>query len=352
MTCKTAASPARPLLSVRNIQKTFSTTSGLFRRRLIASTCAVDDVSFDVFSGETVGLVGGSGSGKSTLARIILRLIEPDSGEIWFDGEPITKVGGDRMRLFRKDLQIVFQDPLHSLNPRRTVAENIMRPLLNFHTSARVARQEAEDLMGVVGLDPATIDRYPHEFSGGQCQRISIARALSLKPRLLVLDEPVSALDVSVQAQILNLLKALQVRFDMTYVFVSHDLGLVRWMCDRTLVMYRGQLLESGSTETIHQQPAHPFTKDFIATILTMQGDERWLDVAARLEDIQKPVKKAEGRKACVYAATCPEQIPRCHAEKPLLRAISEHQSVACNLFNEVAVCERTPPPSNSQPEK
>lgn len=325
----------RPLLSVRNISKRFVTTTGLIRRKVIATTQAVDNISFDLHAGETVGLVGGSGSGKSTLARIILRLIEADSGEVWFDGEPITGMAPDRMRLFRRDFQVVFQDPLHSLNPRRTVAENIMRPLLNFGTPRPVARQRAEVLMHTVGLNPGSIDRYPHEFSGGQCQRIAIARALALKPKLLVLDEPVSALDVSVQAQILNLLKSLQAEFGMAYLFVSHDLGLVRWMCDRTLVMYRGKLLESGASDVVHEQPAHPFTRDFIATVLTMSGAEKWAEVAARLDDAEAPAQVDEH--GCIYAPICSECRPVCMRKAPMPSLLASGQTVACHLYQGAA---------------
>jgi oligopeptide/dipeptide ABC transporter ATP-binding protein len=322
----------RPLLSVRNISKRFVTTTGLIRRKVIATTQAVDNISFDLHAGETVGLVGGSGSGKSTLARIILRLIEADSGEVWFDGEPITGMAPDRMRLFRRDFQVVFQDPLHSLNPRRTVAENIMRPLLNFGTARPVARSRAEELMETVGLNPASIDRYPHEFSGGQCQRIAIARALALKPKLLILDEPVSALDVSVQAQILNLLKSLQAEFGMAYLFVSHDLGLVRWMCDRTLVMYRGKLLETGDSDVVHEQPAHPFTRDFIATVLTMSGDAKWAEVAARMDDAEAPTDADDH--GCIYASVCSECIPVCRRKTPVLKMLPTGQTVACHLYD------------------
>jgi len=323
---------SRPLLSARNIHLSYTTTSGFLRRKIIASTKAVDGVSFDVFPGETVGLVGGSGSGKSTLARIVSRLIEPDQGEVWFDGELLTEVNPDRMRLFRRDIQVVFQDPLHSLNPRRTVGDSIARPLLNFSMPKKAALAKAESLMELVGLDPAATSRYPHEFSGGQCQRIAIARALALEPRLLILDEPVSALDVSVQAQILNLLKELQSKLDIAYLFVSHDLGIVRYMCDRTLVMYRGQILEAGRSNEIHKLPAHPFTRNFLDTILTMDGDERWLNAATAIEDVE------EGRidgKGCVYHAACAHRLPQCKEKTPLLKSIDGGRSVACHLYEE-----------------
>ena len=322
----------RPLLSVRDIHRSYTTTSGLIRRRVVASTKAVDGVSFDLFPGETVGLVGGSGSGKSTLARIIARLIEPDQGEVWFDGELLTEVSRDRMRLFRRDIQVVFQDPLHSLNPRRTVGESIARPLLNFGMPKRAALAKAESLMELVGLDPSATSRYPHEFSGGQCQRIAIARALAPEPRLLILDEPVSALDVSVQAQILNLLREIQGKLDIAYLFVSHDLGIVRYMCDRTLVMYRGQILESGFSNDIHKLPAHPFTRNFLDTILTMDGDERWLDAAAAIEDVEEERSDGGG---CVYQGTCAHRLPHCRDKTPLLKSIDGSRSVACHLYAE-----------------
>lgn len=323
---------SRPLLSVRDVKLTYQTKSGLIRRKVIASTRAVDGVSFDVYPGETVGLVGGSGSGKSTLSRIVSRLIEPDEGEVWFDGELITEVSPDRMRLFRRDIQVVFQDPLHSLNPRRTVGESIARPLLNFSTPLKVAQAKAESLMSLVGLDPAATGRYPHEFSGGQCQRIAIARALALEPRLLILDEPVSALDVSVQAQILNLLKELQSKLGIAYLFVSHDLGIVRYMCDRTLVMYRGQLLETGSSDDVHRQPLHPFTRNFLDTILTMDGGERWLQVAAAIEDVEEYHPEGQG---CVYHAACSQRLPVCQSVKPALSSTGGSRMVACHLYKD-----------------
>lgn len=322
----------QPLLSARNIHLTYSTTTGLIRKKTVASTKAVDGVSFDIYPGETVGLVGGSGSGKSTLARIVTRLIEPDRGEVWFDGELITEINNDRMRLYRRDIQVVFQDPLHSLNPRRTVGESIARPLLNFSMPKKAALAKARELMEIVGLNPDAVSRYPHEFSGGQCQRIAIARALALEPQLLILDEPVSALDVSVQAQILNLLKELQKRFGIAFLFVSHDLGIVRYMCDRTLVMYRGQIMESGKSDDVHDLPAHPFTQNFIDTILTMDGSARWLEVASRIEDVEGAQVSSKG---CVFQAACPHASPQCRATTPELRSVDDSRNVACHLYNE-----------------
>lgn len=361
-----------PLLSVRHLRRSFDISSGFLLRKNLATTLAVDDVSFDIQAGETVGLVGSSGSGKSTLARLILRLIEPDSGEIWFDGEPITTISNNRMRLFRQDMQVVFQDPLQSLNPRRTVAENIALPLRNFGIGAAYARQQAIKLMDTVGLDPAGIDRYPHEFSGGQCQRIAIARALALKPRLLILDEPVSALDVSVQAQIINLLKDLQSSLGMAYLFVSHDMGVVRYLCDRVLVMYRGRLIESGSAEAIHNEPAHPFTRDFLCSVLSIDGDNSWLQVAERVDDslgststvaddasdtldavrtnpnASEDLQPSGGAQTVAYSAdslpdpasscgylhSCISRMTLCANQRPPLFQQSADRQVACHLFS------------------
>lgn len=326
----------RPLLSVRNLKRTFIARRGLFGRETTSKTHAVDDVSFHLFPGETVGLVGSSGSGKSTLARIILRLIDADGGEIWFDGQLISALTQREIRHYRKDIQVVFQDPFHSLNPRRTIAENIARPLRNFGMSPIIARQRVAELLRMVSLDPTALDRYPHEFSGGQCQRIAIARALSLEPRLLVLDEPVSALDVSIQAQILNLLKDLQHRLGTAYLFVSHDLDIIRYMCDRVLVMYRGQLLETGDSESIHSQPAHPFTQDFLAAILTMAGTDNWIEVAKRFEQADDNLAEPkEIDQHCVYEAVCPHRMPVCQSVRPTLQSLSSRQQVACHLYQE-----------------
>lgn len=316
------------LIEVRGLNKTFSVKRGIFLRRTAARTCAVHEVSLDIRKGEVLGCVGGSGSGKSTLGRMILRLIEPDSGAVFYDGQDLAKLSRDQLRAFRKRMQIVFQDPLQSLNPRRTVAENVERPLLNFGTSRAIARRRVEELLDLVGLDPTQSYRYPHEYSGGQCQRIAIARALALEPEFLFLDEPVSALDVSIQAQILNLLTDLRKKLDLTFLFVSHDLKIVKQFCDRTIVMYRGCILESGASEAIYRQPKHPFTRDFLRTVLHVRGDMDWERAAERAEDLEGIA--AERGSACAYAGNCTDCFAPCRQSPPPMIDIGGERKVAC----------------------
>jgi ABC-type oligopeptide transport system ATPase subunit len=243
-----------PLLSVSNLVKSY----GDLR--------AVDDVSFDIEAGETLGLVGESGSGKSTLGRCILRLIEPTSGRIEYNGRDLLSLGGNELRRIRRDMQIIFQDPFGSLDPRFRVLDVVTEPLLiHEKLSAEERRRRAEELMRAVGLDPSALVRYPHEFSGGQRQRIGIARALALRPKFIVADEPVSALDVSVGAQIVNLLQQLQREFGLTYLFISHSMPVVRYLATRIAVMQRGKLVELGATDQITTAPTHPYTKSLLA---------------------------------------------------------------------------------------
>lgn len=324
-----------PLITVRNLSKTFVVRRGALFRHAVASTKAVNNVSLDIKRGEILGCVGGSGSGKSTLGRMILRLIEPDSGELHYDGTDLRALSREGMREFRKRMQIVFQDPLQSLNPRRTVAENIERPLLNFGTARATARRRVEELLDLVGLDPGQSYRYPHEYSGGQCQRVAIARALALEPEFLFLDEPVSALDVSIQAQILNLLADLQKKLSLTFLFVSHDLKIVKQFCDRTIVMYRGNLLESGTSEDVYRKPKHPFTRDFLRTVLHVHGDESWERAAERAEDLEGLA--APSGSCCAYAGNCADCFEDCRQSAPPLFAIGKGRDVACFLYREAA---------------
>jgi len=254
------------LLQVRNLTKEFESRRGLLQRPRVVR--AVDDVSFDVLEGETFGLVGESGSGKSTTGRCILRLIEPTSGEVRFRGKNLLALPREEMRLERRHLQIVFQDPYSSLNPRLKVRQIVEEPLV-IHgigdTASRRAR--VEELFGLVGLDPSHLDRFPHQFSGGQRQRIGLARALALEPSLIIADEPVSALDVSVQAQVVNLLMELQERLKLTYLFIAHDLRLVRQICDRVAVIYRGRIVELSEAERVFSQPRHDYTRALLSAI-------------------------------------------------------------------------------------
>ncbi|HUF23680.1 MAG TPA: ATP-binding cassette domain-containing protein [Vicinamibacterales bacterium] len=254
------------LLTVRNLTKEFESRRGLFQKPRIVR--AVEDVSFEVREGETFGLVGESGSGKSTTGRCILRLIEPTSGEVIFRGRNLLTLPPEQMRLERRNLQIVFQDPFSSLNPRLKVRQIVEEPLVIHGIGDKASRRaRVEELFGLVGLDPSHLDRFPHQFSGGQRQRIGLARALALNPSLIIADEPVSALDVSVQAQVVNLLMDLQERLKLTYLFIAHDLRLVRQICDRVAVIYRGRIVELSDAERVFSQPRHDYTRALLSAI-------------------------------------------------------------------------------------
>jgi oligopeptide transport system ATP-binding protein len=256
------------LLSVRNLKKYFPVKRGVLLNRTVDYVKAVDDVSFDVRPGETLGLVGESGSGKTTTGFCVLELLKPTSGTVHFDGREVTKMNRRELRAVRRDMQIVFQDPYASLNPRMTVGDIVAEPLVIHDVgNRRSRRRSAEQLLEVVGFNPDFINRYPHEFSGGQRQRIGIARALALNPRLIICDEPVSALDVSIQAQILNLLKDLQREFGLAYLFIAHDLAVVRTMADRIAVMNRGRIVESGPAEQVYTTPRDPYSQALLAAV-------------------------------------------------------------------------------------
>jgi len=261
-----------PLVEVSHLVKQFTRGGGLLRQT--AHVTAVDDVSFSIDAGETFGLVGESGSGKTTTGRCMLRLVEPTSGEVRFNGENVLTFPRARMRAARRDMQIVFQDPYSSLNPRMRVRETVEEPLIIHKIGARQERrQRVEELFGLVGLDPAHLERYPHQFSGGQRQRIGLARALALNPSFIILDEPVSALDVSVQAQVVNLLMDLQQRLKLTYLFIAHDLRLVEHICSRVAVMYLGRIVEMGSVAAIFSSPQHPYTRALLSAVPVTDPD-------------------------------------------------------------------------------
>jgi peptide/nickel transport system ATP-binding protein len=260
-----------PLIKIRNLTKIFALAESPFGSRRVGEVRAVDDVSLDIHEGETLGLVGESGSGKSTLGRLILRLIEPTSGAVLFDGIDLLQANGSELRRLRRDMQIIFQDPFGSLDPRYQVEDVIAEPLILhqkiMHESPGhdARRQRVRELLRAVGMDESAMSRYPHEFSGGQRQRIGIARALALRPKFIVADEPVSALDVSVGAQIVNLLQQLQRDFGLTYLFISHSMPVVRYLSTRIAVMYRGKIVEIGNTEQITAQPQHAYTRKLLA---------------------------------------------------------------------------------------
>lgn len=317
---------AQPLLRVRRLRKHFPLKGSLFGPRKVVR--AVDDVEFDVLKGETLGVVGESGCGKSTTARLLMQLTPADSGEFIFDGQTI---GGRELPLkeFRRQAQIVFQDSFASLNPRLTVLDSIAFGPQVHGISGPDARKLAQDLLDRVGLDPVRFGgRYPHELSGGQRQRVNIARALALNPRLVVLDEAVSALDKSVEAQVLNLLQDLKQSFGLTYVFISHDLNVVRYMSDRVMVMYLGEVVEIGDSESLFADPRHPYTQALLSSIPSMDPDHR-TEVPALSGDPPNPINPPPG---CRFHTRCAQASTICQQQVPALTSVSPHQRVACHL--------------------
>jgi oligopeptide transport system ATP-binding protein len=315
-----------PLLEVKNLRVHFAQGQGVFRRSA-GSVKAVDNVSFQIAPGETLGLVGESGCGKSTLGRAILRLIEPTSGEVSFGGMNLLKLGREEMRAKRRELQIVFQDPFSSLNPRMTVRQ-IIGEALAIHklgANGEERRKRVAELLEQVGLDAGHATRYPHEFSGGQRQRIGIARALAVSPKLIICDEPVSALDVSVQAQVVNLLQDLQGRLGLTYLFIAHDLAVVEHISQRVLVMYLGRIVESGPAEVVIRSPRHPYTKALIAAVPKGKSSEGEILGG----ELPSPLKPPGG---CPFHTRCPVAEGRCRSEVPGARVVGEGHSVACHL--------------------
>lgn len=315
------------MLQVRNLKVHFPVGQGAFGPPK-AVVRAVDGVDFELAAGETLGLVGESGSGKSTLGRAVIRLLAPNAGQIVFEGEDITRQDGERLRALRRKFQIIFQDPIGSLNPRMTVGDIVAEPLrIHRLVPSREARQErVRELLQAVGLGAGDAARYPHEFSGGQRQRIGIARALAVEPRLLVCDEPVSALDVSIQAQIVNLLKALQTRFGLAYLFIAHDLAVVEHISQRIMVMYLGKVVESGPAKTLCRQPRHPYTQALISAVPRI-GEAAQIERIVLTGDIPSPMALPTG---CRFHPRCPLAEARCREQAPTLREIGPGHQAAC----------------------
>jgi ABC-type oligopeptide transport system ATPase subunit len=320
-----------PLLEVRNLSLSFQQQEQL----------AVDRVSFNIKAGSTLGLVGASGAGKSSIARAIMRLAEPDSGEILFKGENIFRMGSQQLKTTRQLIQLVFQDPSASLSPKRTVEQTLLEPLNHFAIGDTRYRQEKiQQVLGTVGLEPDVLRRYPHQFSSGQQQRIAIARALVTEPELLIADEAVSSLDVSIQAQILQLIQTLQNEHGLTFLFISHDLAVIRQIADQVAVTYRGQLLEQSPADIFFSNPAHPYSR----TLLSLAGDRTALNLASGQWRLDRGRTSASTASTCVFSRNCPDKMPVCEQLEPESHNIQPKKQhtlgthcVKCHLYNETS---------------
>jgi oligopeptide/dipeptide ABC transporter ATP-binding protein len=322
-----------PLVKLVGVKKYFPVTRGVIFQKRIGNVHAVDGVDLEVHPGETIGLVGETGCGKSTLARVIMKLYDPTDGQLYFDGQEYTNLSRRAMRPLRREMQMIFQDPYASLNPRKTVGTIIGDPYRIHRVVAKKGvKKEVQQLMELVGLNPEHYNRYPHEFSGGQRQRIGVARALALQPKLIVCDEPVSALDVSIQAQILNLLRGLQSEFNLTYVFISHDLAVIRQISNRIAVMYLGKIVELGDADVLFDDPLHPYTEALLSAV-PRAGVDGHRRIMLR-GDIPSPVSPPSG---CVFHTRCPYIQPtRCRDEVPPLRALATGHEVACHWAEQI----------------
>ena len=333
------------LIQVRDLVKHFPITKGIVITRAIGAVQAVDGISFDVMRGETLGIVGESGCGKSTTARLVMRLMEPTSGSIKFDGQEIATSSGAELKALRREMQMIFQDPYSSLNPRKTVGTIISEPYIihGLHKDAAERKRAVQEIMDIVGLNPEHYNRYPHEFSGGQRQRIGVARALALRPKVIIADEPVSALDVSIQAQILNLLRDLQRELGLTLVFIAHDLSVVRHMCDRIAVMYLGKIVELASSEQLYVHPRHPYTGALLSAVPI--ADPRLAASKKRqilAGDVPSPTNPPP---ACRFHTRCPKAVAgHCDTEEPMLDPKEGGNLAACHYpLSDQEVAERIP---------
>ncbi|MFN8557194.1 MAG: dipeptide ABC transporter ATP-binding protein [Dehalococcoidia bacterium] len=326
----TRAAPGETLVNVEGLKMYFPVTAGLIFQRKVADVKAVDGVSFAIKRGETLGLVGESGCGKSTTGRAILQLYRPTAGQVTFDGIDLTKLKGGDLRKFRRRMQMIFQDPYASLNPRMSVGSIIAEPLAIHNLAKGKARKDrVQELLSVVGLNPYYANRYPHEFSGGQRQRIGIARALAVEPDFIVCDEPVSALDVSIQAQIINLLEDLQNQFGLTYLFIAHDLSVVRHISDRVAVMYLGHVAELADRNELYENPLHPYTKALLSAVpIPDPSVETKRERIILTGDVPSPLRPPPG---CVFNTRCPIAIDECRERVPEWRDVGNDHWVACH---------------------
>ncbi len=334
------------LLQIKDLVKHFPIKRGIFFQKQIGAVRAVDGITLSVGKGETLGLVGESGCGKSTAGRTITKLLEPTSGSIVFDGQEISGFSRRQMRPLRREMQIIFQDPYSSLNPRHTIGTIVGAPFrIQGEKTENGIKAEVQGLLERVGLNPEHYNRYPHEFSGGQRQRIGIARAVALRPRLIICDEPVSALDVSIQAQVVNLLEDLQDEFGLAYIFVAHDLSVVRHISDRVVVMYLGKVMEMASRDRLYTRPAHPYTQALLSAVPIPDPDMGELRERVLLTgDLPSPVNPPSG---CVFHTRCFKAQDRCKIEIPLVRELEPGHEVACHFPEEWAPLdvEAGPPP-------
>jgi oligopeptide/dipeptide ABC transporter ATP-binding protein len=331
MTQPSAPGAGEPLIQVRDLVKHFPITEGFLFNRQVAAVQAVDGISFDVHRGETFGIVGESGCGKSTTARLLLRLMAPTSGSITFAGRDIATMSRRELKPMRRDMQMIFQDPYSSLNPRKTVGSIIGEPFIIHEVEKDKAKRKllVQGLMEQVGLNPEHYNRYPHEFSGGQRQRIGVARAVALKPKMIVADEPVSALDVSIQAQILNLLRDLQSELDLTLVFIAHDLSVVRHMCDRVAVMYLGKIVELAGADELYAAPRHPYTGALLSAVPVPDPAQAREKRQILGGDVPSPSNPPS---ACRFHTRCPKFVPgHCDVEEPLLDEKAPNDLAACH---------------------
>jgi len=317
------------ILEIKHLKMYFPVTKGLLRRK-VADVKAVDDISFTITKGQTLGLVGESGCGKTTVGRCILRVYKPTDGQIIFKGQDIAKLPVKKMRPLRRDLQLIFQDPYGSLDPRQSAGSIIREPLQvqNIYSTKREFDKRVEELFIIVGLDPRMVDRYPHEFSGGQRQRIGIARALACQPQFIVCDEPISALDVSIQAQIINLLQDLQAKFGLTYLFVAHDLSVVRHISDQVAVMYLGHIVEITDWKELYENPLHPYTQALLSAVPIPQPIiERKRQRIILRGEVPSPLNPPPG---CTFHPRCELASKECQESTPPLRKITDNHEVAC----------------------
>ena len=321
----------QPLLEVKGLKKYFPIHGGVFAKK-VGDVKAVDDISFTVNEGEILGIVGESGCGKSTTGKAILRLIEPTDGEVWFEGEDITNISSEAMRKLRRNMQIIFQDPYASLNPRHTVEKIIGEPLLiHGMSSSKERKARIQELLEVVGLSAYHATRYPHQFSGGQRQSIGIARALATNPKLIICDEPVSALDVSVQSQILNLMEDLRDEFNLTYVFIAHDLSVVKHISDRVGVMYLGRMVELADKDALFESPKHPYTQALMSAVPDPDPDVVQ-DRIILQGDVPSPADPPSG---CAFHTRCPMAMDICSQVRPEFKPVEDNHFVACHLYGD-----------------